>query len=319
MKAIRVHQFGDPSVLKLETIPDPSPGPGQVLIAVKAIGINPVETYVRKGIYGPKDFPYTPGNDCAGIVESVGPSVKKFKPGMRVYTMGTITGAYAEKTVAPETRTFVLSEKLSFEEGAAIGTPYTTAYRAIFDRAHARPAEKILIHGGSGGVGSAAIQLARNLGMTIFATAGSPEGLKLIQSLGAHHALNHKEEDYLKKLMDLTEGNGVDVILEMLANVNLGKDLTVLAKKGRVCVIGSRGPVEINPRDTMAREAEIRGVTMFSATDDQLQATHAHLAAGFDQGLFKPILDHQLPLADAAKAHEDVLETGSHGKILLIP
>jgi NADPH:quinone reductase len=319
MQAIRVHEFGEPGVLKLENIPDPKPGAGQVLIAVKATGVNPVDTYVRKGNYGPKEFPYTPGNDCAGVIEAVGAEVKKLKVGQRVFTLGTITGSYAKKTVALQTRVFELSEKLSFEEGAAIGTPFTTAYRALFDRAQARPAEKLLVHGGSGGVGNAAIQMAKNYGMTIFATAGSAKGLELLRQLGADHALNHKEADYLKKLMDLTKGSGVDVILEMLANVNLGKDLTVLAKKGRVAVIGSRGSVEINPRDTMAREAEIRGVTMNAASDEEIVATHARLRAGFDRGLYKIIIGTKMPLADAPKAHEQVLKEGSYGKIVLIP
>lgn len=319
MQAIRVHQFGEPSVLILETAPDPQPGPGRVLIRVRAVGINPVETYIRKGIYGPKEFPYTPGNDCAGTIESVGPGVKNFQPGDRVYTANTVSGAYAEKTVAPANRTFHLSEKLSFEQGAAVGTPYSTACRALLDRAGARPSDAILIHGGSGGVGIAAIQIAKYLGMKVFATAGSPKGLDLIKQMGADHALNHKEEGYLKKLMDLTEGAGVDVILEMLANVNLGKDLTVLAKNGRVAVIGSRGTVEINPRDTMAREADIRGVMMNGATDQQWQSTHALLRSAFDHGNFSPVIDETLPLSDAAKAHEEILKEGSHGKIVLVP
>jgi NADPH2:quinone reductase len=319
MQAIRVHQFGEPSVMKLEQTPDPKPGPGQVLISVKAAGVNPVETYVRKGIYGPKEFPYTPGNDCAGIIEAIGEGVKNFKIGQRVYAANTITGAYAEKAVAPANRTFALSNKLSFEEGAAIGTPYSTAYRALFDRALAKPAEKLLVHGGSGSVGNAAIQLAKNHGMTIFATAGTEKGLELIKQMGAHHALNHKDHDYLKKLMDLTEGQGVDCILEMLANVNLGKDLTILAKNGRVIVIGSRGPIEINPRDTMAREAEIRGMMMNGATDQQWQATHAFLLAGFDAGILKPLVGLQLPLAEAPKAHEEVMKDGNYGKIVLKP
>ncbi|HWB53752.1 MAG TPA: alcohol dehydrogenase catalytic domain-containing protein, partial [Tepidisphaeraceae bacterium] len=170
MQAIRVHQFGDPSVMKLEKVADPQPGTGQVVIAVRAVGINPVDVYIRKGIYGGREFPFTPGLDCAGVVESVGAGVKRLKVGMRVYTAATISGAYAEKALAAETKTFELSEKLSFEEGAGIGTPYSTAYRALFDRAEAKPAETVLIHGGSGAVGNAAIQLAKNHGMIVFAT-----------------------------------------------------------------------------------------------------------------------------------------------------
>lgn len=319
MQAILVHQFGDPSVLKLEKVSDLQPGPGQVGIRVRAIGVNPVETYIRKGIYGPREFPFTPGNDCAGTVQAIGPGVSNFKPGDRVYTTATITGAYAEVTVAPENRVFRLSETLSFEQGAAIGTPYSTAYRALFDRGCAKPNEKILIHGGSGGVGTAAIQLAKNFGMTIFATAGTDKGIELIKQQGPQHALNHKEPDYLKKLMDLTGGKGVDIILEMLANVNLGKDLTVLARNGRVCVIGSRGTVEIDPRNTMSREADIRGVMMFGATDQQIAATHAYLGASFDNRSMSPIIGEKFALSDAAKAHDAVLAPGSYGKIILLP
>jgi NADPH2:quinone reductase len=319
MQAIRIHQFGDPSVMKLERISDPQAGPGQVVIGVRAAGVNPVEVYIRKGIYGTREFPFTPGGDCAGVIEAVGAGVKRLKLGMRVYTMATISGAYAEKAAAAETKTFELSDKLSFEEGAAVGTPYSTAYRALFDRAQAQPGEKVLVHGGSGGVGNAAIQLAKNHGMIVFATAGSVKGLELIKRMGADHALNHKEVGYLKKLMELTGDVGVEVILEMLANVNLGKDLAVLAKNGRVAVIGSRGRVEIDPRDTMSREADIRGVTVRNATDEQIAATHALLRVGFDRGLYKPVIGQKFSLADAAKAHEAVMQEGSYGKIVLIP
>jgi NADPH2:quinone reductase len=319
MKAIRVHAFGDPDVLKLEDVPDPTPGPDQVLIDVKAIGVNPVDTYVRAGKYGPKSFPYTPGADGAGIVERVGPNVTKFKPGDRVYFSRAATGSYAEKAVADLHTVFPLTDGITFQQGAALGVPYGTAYRALFHRGQVKPGETVFVHGATGGVGIAAVQLAAALGCTVIGTGGSDAGRVLVLEQGADHILDHKDATYLQKLMDLTEGRGVDLILEMLANVNLADDLKVLAKNGRVVVVGSRGTIEINPRDTMSREADIRGLTLANATPEELRSMHAHIRAGLENGTLRPIIDTELPLGEAAKAHVEVMEGGSRGKIVLIP
>jgi len=319
MKAIRVHQPGGPEKLKLEEVPDPTPGAGQVLIKVHAVGVNPVETYIRAGTYGWKVWPYTPGADSAGVVEAVGEGVKKVKPGERVYTAGTVTGAYAEKTVAPEARVFTLPEKISFQQGAALGVPYGTAHRALFHRARPIAGETILIHGASGGVGTAATQFARAFGLIVIGTGGTDPGRQLVRENGAHHVLDHRAPDYLDQLKTLTDDRGVDIILEMLANVNLAKDLTVLAKNGRVIVIGNRGTVEINPRETMGRDADIRGMTLMNATDEDLRGIHAAIVAGLEAGTLRPIIGKEMPLADASKAHVAVLEPGAYGKIVLIP
>jgi NADPH2:quinone reductase len=320
MKAIRVHQPGGPEVLKFEEIPDPTPGPGQVLIRVHAVGVNPVETYVRAGTYGWKVWPYTPGADSAGVVEAVGDGVKKVKPGDRVYTAGTVTGAYAEKTVAAEARVFKLPEKISFQAGAALGVPYGTAHRALFHRARPIAGETVLIHGASGGVGTAATQFARAFGLIVIGTGGTDPGRRLVRENGAHHVLDHKSPDYLDELSKLTDGRGgVDIILEMLANVNLARDLTVLAKNGRVIVVGNRGAIEINPRETMGRDADIRGMTLMNATDEDLRGIHAAIVAGLESGTLRPVIGKEMTLADAPKAHVSVLEPGAYGKIVLIP
>jgi NADPH:quinone reductase len=319
VKAIRIHEFGEPSVMKLEDLPDPKAGPGQVLINVEAVGVNPVETYIRKGIYGPREFPYTPGTDAAGVVESVGTGVKRFKPGDRVYIAGSITGTYATKALCAEATVHPLPDGVSFEEGAALGVPYTTAYFGLYFRAHAEAGEKLLVHGASGGVGLAAVQFARAAGLTIFGTAGTERGLQLIADHGVHHALNHHDKDYLKKLMDLTGGTGVNLILEMAAHINLGKDLPILEKFGRVVVIGSRGPVEITPRDTMMRLSSILGMSMMSATDRQLDQIHAAIGAGLESRTLRPVINQRIPLAEASRAHEAVLAPGAYGKIVLVP
>ena len=319
MKAIRVHQFGGPEVLRLEEVSAPTPGPGQVLVRVHAVGVNPVETYQRSGSNPAIKLPWTPGMDAAGVVEAVGTEVRTFKPGDRIYTSDTLTGAYAEFALCEENSVHRLPANNTFQQGAAINIPYATAYRALHHRARAQAGETVLIHGASGGVGIAATQIACAAGLTIFGTGGTEAGRKLIAEHGAHHVLDHRDPGYLDQLLALTGGRGVDIILEMLANVNLGKDLPLLAKHGRVIVIGSRGNVEITPRELMKRDADIRAMTLFNATDDELAGIHAALGAGLENGTLRPVVGRELPLAEAAKAHAAVLEPGAYGKIVLIP
>ena len=319
MKAIRVSQFGGPDVLRLEEVPALKAGPGQVLVKLHAIGVNPVETYQRSGSNPAIQLPWTPGTDAAGVIEAAGENVTGFKPGDRVYTSGAVTGTYAEQALCEPALVHPLPSKISFEQGAALGIPYATAHRALFHRARAQPGETVFIHGASGGVGLAATQIARAAGLTVIGSGGTDAGRKLAAENGAHHALDHRAPDYLEKLMALTGGRGVDVLLEMLANVNLGKDLPLLAKHGRVIVIGSRGRVEITPRDLMSRDADVRAMTLFNATPAELAVIHDALGKGLEEGTLRPVVGRQMPLADAAKAHVAVLEPGAMGKILLRP
>lgn len=320
MKAIRVHQHGDPQVMHLEEVPDPQPAPGVVVIQVRSIGVNPVDTYIRAGGQGYKaQLPYTPGFDAAGVVEVVGPGVTRVTPGDRVYTSGTMTGAYAQKTACREAQVHPLPPGLTFAQGAAIGVPYATAYRALFQRAHAAPGESVLVHGASGGVGVAAVQLARAAGLTVIATASSEQGRRLALAQGAHHALDHRDPDHLQQAFALTRSHGLDVVLEMLANVNLGNDLTALAPWGRVVVIGSRGPVEINPRDTMGRNASILGMSLLTVPDHEMLAIHAALFAGLENRSLRPVVRCEFPLSQAPEAHRTVMLSGALGKIVLNP
>ena len=320
MKAIRVHQFGGPEVMKLEELPDLKPGKGEIVVRVHAAGVNPVDAYIRTGTYARKpQLPYTPGADGGGVVESVGEGVARFRPGDRVYINATTTGTYAQLALCPESGVHQLPEKTSYAQGASIGVPYGTAYRALFQRAHAQPGETLFIHGASGGVGIAAVQLARAFGMHVIGTAGSERGRDLVAKEGAHEALDHKSADYLERLRELTGGRGPDLILEMLANVNLAKDLGVLAIRGRVVVIGNRGSIEINPRDAMARDAAVLGMTLFNVNDHDMAAIHAALVAGLEAGTLRPVVGQEMPLAEAARAHQSVMESGAYGKIVLAP
>ena len=320
MKAIRVHEFGGPEVMKLEEVEELSPGTGQVLVRVKAAGVNPVDTYIRSGGYAVKPpLPYTPGIDAAGTVEAVGPGVEGMTAGDRVYVGGTLTGSYAELALCESWQVHPLPSSVSFAQGAGVNVPYATAYRSLFQLAHAQAGESVLVHGASGGVGIACVQLARAAGMTVIGTAGSERGKKLVAEQGAHRVLDHHAPGYLETLGDLTRGQGVDVILEMLANVNLGHDLTVLAPHGRVIIIGSRGSVEVNPRDAMRREASIMGVLLLTATPKEIASIHAGLFAGLENGTLRSVVGKELPLAEAGRAHEAVMSPGAYGKIVLIP
>jgi NADPH2:quinone reductase len=318
VKAIRVHQFGGPEVLKLEEVPVPQPGPGEVLVRVRAIGINPVETYQRSGSNPAIKLPWTPGMDAAGEIESVGSGVETLGPGERVYTSDTLTGSYAQFTLCQAESVHRLPANVSFQQGAAINSPYATAYRALFHRARAQAGEVVFIHGASGGVGIAATQMSRAAGFVVIGTAGTEAGRKLVTDNGAHHVLDHRDPTYLEQLMKWTERRGVDVILEMLANVNLGKDLGVLARHGRVIVIGSRGAVEITPRELMKRDADIRAMTLFNATGEELAGIHTALGASLANGTLRPVVGREMQLGDAAKAHVAVLEPGACGKIVLV-
>jgi NADPH2:quinone reductase len=320
MKAIQVHHFGGPEVLVLEEIPTPKPGPGEVLVHVRAAGVNPYDTYMRTGTYAVKPpLPYTPGSDAAGTIEAVGPGVTKVKAGDRVYTATTITGAYAEYALARESQVYPLPEKTSFAQGAGLWVPYGTAYTALHHHAHARPGETLLVHGASGGVGTAAVQFARAEGLTVIGTAGTQRGLELVKKEGAHHVFDHTKAGYAEEIQKVTGGKGVNVVLEMLANVNLATDLKLLAQYGRVIVIGNRGEITINPRELMLRRALVRGFTLWAATEAESAEIHAAIAAGLANGTLRPIVGKEIPLKDSPKAHQEVLAPGAFGKIVLVP
>ncbi|KAJ3595729.1 hypothetical protein NHX12_005032 [Muraenolepis orangiensis] len=318
MRAVRVSEFGGPAVLKLlSDVPVPRPGKRQVLIRVRACGVNPVETYIRSGSFARRpDLPYTPGSDVAGEVQEVGEEVTSFKGGERVFTTATDSGGYAEFTLAGEESVFSLPAGMSPEEGASLGVPYCTAYRALVTKAQAKAGETVLIHGASGGVGIAACQLGRSLGLRVLGTAGTTEGLDLVLQQGAHLVFNHREDDYTHKILEAT--GGVDIIVEMLANVNLGRDLQVLTRGGRVAVVGSRGSVEINPRDIMAQESSIMGVALFFATPEERKECMSALSRGMEGGWLRPSVGRRYPLNMAAQAHQDIMEgPGARGKIVL--
>ena len=305
--------------MQLDDVPDLQAGPKQVVVRVKAVGVNPTDTYTRSGTSRKPPLPYTPGIDAAGVVESVGEEVTGIGSGARVYISGSVSGAYAEQALCEQYQVHPLPEKTSFAQGAAINVPYVTAYRALFQLAKSKSGEIVLVHGASGGVGIAAVQLARAAGMQVIGTGGSERGRNLVIEQGAHHVLDHHAPNYLDQIQVLSKGHGVDVVLEMLANVNLEKDLKILAMYGRIVVIGSRGRIEIDPREAMTRDASILGMLLFNMTPEQAAPIHAALFTALENGTIRPVIGKQLPLAQAPQAHREIMEPGAYGKIILIP
>jgi NADPH2:quinone reductase len=323
MRAIRVTAFGGPQVLSVADVPRPEPGPGQVRVRVLAAGVNPVDTYIRSGVYANKPaLPYTPGSDAAGEVEALGDGVTGLAAGDRVYVAGPMnasTGSYAEALVTGAGNVHPLPDALSFAQGAAVGVPASTAWRALFQKARVEAGETVLVHGGSGAVGNAAIQLARAAGLTVIATAGSAKGLELVRDLGAHHAVNHTDPAYRSAIAAATAGRGPDVIVEMLANVNLAHDAEMLAPRGRIVIVGSRGALEFTPRLLMARDATVHGMMLPNMTPEEWRVVNEGIRGALAAGTLRPIVGQELPLADAPKAHEAVLAAGAAGKIVLVP
>ncbi|MFN2355037.1 MAG: NADPH:quinone reductase [Desulfopila sp.] len=275
MKAIQVQTFGGPEELQICELDIPKPGNEEVLVQVEAVGVNPVDAYIRAGNYPvlPQP-PFIPGKDVGGRVVEVGTAVKKWKEGDRVYSAGTRTGGYAEFSVCHQSQIFSLPQNVDCKMGAA--------------------------------------------GLEVHGTAGTEEGLVKIRRVGAHKAYNHSAANYLDE-MTFSDDAGYDIILEMLANVNLVNDLALLGRGGRVVIIGSRGEITIDPRATMAKETEILGMSLFNSTEEEMKEAQVGLYQQMNMSRLTPQIALELPLEEAPEAHRRILEGGNCGKILLIP
>jgi NADPH:quinone reductase len=323
MKAIRAHEFGGPDVLRLDEIPEPTPGPGQVRVRLHAVGVNPFDTYMLSGAYAIKPpLPYSPGADGAGVVDAVGDGVTEVRAGDRVYIGGTADhagyGAYRQVVLCAAGQVHALPDRVSFAEGAAVNVPCVTAHTAL-ERGAAKPGDVVLIHGASGAVGLAAVQLARAAGFTVIGSAGSDDGLALVAAEGAHHAVDHRDPAHVERVQALTSGRGPDVIVEMLANVNLDHDLALLAPRGRVVIVGNRGRVEIDPRRIMGKQGVVTGFTLWGLTPEESRRAHEAVGTALASGALRPVVATELPLVQAADAHRRVMAPGAKGKIVLVP
>ncbi len=303
MKTIIVREFGPPEVMKVEEVETPKPEGKQVLVKVHAAGVNPVDTYLRTGIHAhaPK-LPYTPGKDAAGVVEAVGEEVKSFEVGDRIYTADSITGTYAEHTLCNEIQLGKLPDNVSFEQGAGVWTPYATSYRALFQKAKVEKGETVLVHGASGGVGLAAVQWAVAAGLKVIGTASSDEGQQLVLDHGAEAVFDHTDEDHYGEICD--HAACVNVIIEMLANVNLERDFECLGMFGRIVVVGNRGSLTFTPRLAMTKDATIYGMSLFNAPQEKRDEIHAAIFKGLEEGDLKPVDNKTFSLDEAPKAHQ---------------
>ena len=332
-RAVVVSEYGAPDVMQLTTKPVPQPEAGQVQLRVEAAGVNPSDTYQRLGPGGPwaklphllPKLPYTPGKDGAGVITAVGAGVSAFSVGDRVYTNGSLTGTFAEYAVCTVAQVFPLPDGVSFAEGAGVGVPAATAYKAIWPRGGLQAGDSLLIHGASGAVGLAATNMASAAGCTVVGTAGSAAGEAAVLAAGAVAAVNHKAEGYLAAAVAaLPDGcGGFDVLLENAAHANLPADMGVMAKGGRVCIVGSKAQeVGLNPRLTMPKEVDIRGVFLSASSPDEIGAIHAELYKLMVAGSFKPVVGMTLGLEQAALSHVEVMAPsagGAVGNIVVAP
>lgn len=323
MKAITTSQFGTPDVLEYVDLPEPMPETNEVRVRLYAAGVNPADTYVTTGTYAfyKPELPFTPGFDGAGVIDAVGEGVADFAIGDRVFVAALLaarnTGTYAEKAVCDAAVVHPLPADVSYEAGAALGVPGLAAYRALFQRAGIKPGETVLIHGASGGVGILAVQMASAIGAKVIGTASTDAGRQLILQAGAAHAIPHINREAIAEVSALTAGQGPDVIIEMLANVNLETDLDMIAKYGRIVVVGNRGSLDFNPRGTMAKEADILGMAIWNFTPRQYSEA-LHAIRGFlRSGVIKPVVGEELPLAQAGAAQAAIIDHQSQGKMVL--
>jgi NADPH:quinone reductase len=322
MKAIRVEKFGGPNVLKLvSSLPLPVPNAGEALIRVHYAGVNPVDTYIRSGQFSRvPNLPYTPGSDCAGEIVALPHEDEKkgkFHIGQRVFTTGTLSGSYGSHALASVNAIHHLPDSLSFAQGAAIGVPYFTAYRAVVTKGRLNKDQTVLIHGASGAVGIACCQIASYIGAKVLGTVGTEEGSHLVKQHGAIETFSHKKL-HVEEVMKYTDNRGVDLIVEMLADQNLNEDCEMCAQNGAIQIVGSRGSLHFDPRATMLKEVCIRGIALMKSTPEEWKEASEFLGNLFEKGVFKPVVGKEFPLEEASAAHEFIIHnSGSHGKVVL--
>lgn len=321
-RAIICEDFGEPEVMKLGTKTIPSPSEGQVLVRMGAAGVNPSDTYVRLGPLGPwaatphllPTPPFTPGKDGAGVVLKAGDGVS-YKEGDRVYLTNSLTGTTAEHALCTVTDVWPLPDRISFAQGACVGVPCSTAYRALAIRCAAQKGEAVFIHGASGAVGLAAVQLAVDMGCFVVGSAGTPEGRAAVTDAGAHAVVDHRSEGYLEEAKDKTEG-GFNMCLEMMASSNLVADTSIMARHGRIAIVGSKPvPIAFNPRLTMPLELDIRGVFSPSSTQQERVMTHRALFDYMDRGALTPVVSVILAMEEMPKAHVEVVKPSRGGAL----
>lgn len=322
MKAIQVHDFGGPEVMKLEDAPDPTPGQGQVLIQVKAAGVNPVDTTFRSGAHPLSKslrLPWTPGIDAAGEVLEVGAGIEGIRAGDKVFG-AAVTGSYAEKAALNGLRTASIPPNLSFEECASFPVVLYTAFYAVVIKAGIQPGQTLLVHAGAGGVGSMAIQIAKAAGSRVITTISSKEKGLVAASMGADVVVNYREESFVDRCLEETGGRGVDAVIEMVSAENFDKSCQALKKYGTMVLLGAgtgKSPTgSVNYPPFYSKDIDVRGMSLFNSDPvfpDMIRQVDMLLR----EGKVRPLVSEKIPLAEAARAHELLMTGKVPGKIVL--
>lgn len=323
MRAVSIREPGAPEVLETVSLPLPEPRASEVLIRVRAAGVNRPDVLQRLGMYAvPEDADPLPGLEVAGEIAALGENATRWKTGDKVMAL-CHGGGYAEYCRVDESHCLPLPAKLSFVEAAAIPETYFTVWYNVFMRAGLQPGETMLVHGGSSGIGTTAIQLAKAAGATVITTAGSDKKCKFCIDLGADHALNYKTADWEQDVGELTDGDGVDLVLDMVGGPYMQKNMNVLGRDGRYVIIaflkGSRA--ELDMRQVLGKRLTISGSTLRPQTTLEkaaiADALRIHVLPLLESGEVRPIIDATFPLGEAARAHA-LMESSEHmGKIVL--
>ncbi|HEX9539426.1 MAG TPA: NAD(P)H-quinone oxidoreductase [Streptosporangiaceae bacterium] len=324
MRAIVITTPGGPDVLRLEEVPDPVPGPGEVVVEVAAAGVNRADAMQREGGYPPPPgAPPYPGLECSGRISAVGPGVTGWQSGDETCAL-LAGGGYAERVAVPQGQLLPIPDGVTLTEAVALPEAACTLQATVFLQARLRPGETLLVHGGAGGIGTMAIQIAKALGVTVACTAGSPAKLARCRELGADLAISYRDEDFTAAIRDFTEGRGADVILDIMGAPYLQRNLEALATDGRLMVISLRGGsrAEADLGLLMRKRASILASTLRARPLAEKAAIVAevreHIWPLIGSGKVAPVIERVLPMADAAQAHR-LLDDGSHvGKILLV-
>ena len=324
MRAVVITSPGEPDVLKLTEVPDPVPGPGEVLVEVAAAGVNRADVLQRMGFYPPPPgAPPYPGLECSGRISALGPGVTVWQPGDEVCAL-LGGGGYAEQVAVPQGQLLPVPDGVSLVDAAGLPETACTVYATVFQQARLTPGETILVHGGAGGIGTIAIQLAKSFGARVICTAGTPAKLERCTELGADLAVSYVRDDFVSAVDVFTGGRGADVILDIVGGPYLARNVAALATGGRLLVVSTQGgsSAELDLQMLMRKRASILASTLRARPP----ADKAVIVAGVREqvwplisaGRVRPVTDRVLPMADAADAHR-ALEQGTHvGKILLV-
>ena len=325
MRAVVITEPGGPEVMRWLEVPDPVPGPGEVIIEVAASGVNRADLMQREGHYPPPPgAPPYPGLECSGRVSGVGEGVTAWRPGDEVCALLS-GGGYAEQVAVPAGQLLPVPEKVDLTTAAAFPEAACTVYSNLFQVAGLSSGETLLVHGGSSGIGTMAIQLGKAFGATVACTAGSPQKLARCRELGADVAINYREEDFVAAVRDATGGAGADVILDIMGASYLDRNLAALATDGRLVIIGRQGGsrAEIDLGVLQAKRASVHATTLRARPAQEkaavVAAVREHVWPLIDAGKVAAVIDRELPMSQAAQAHRVVAASEHVGKILLLP